>query len=47
MKGSALLKHKPLRGNPQKNGIRNRTHGCGAHNPQTEPNDLNYKLGLT
>ena len=43
---TALPKHKPLGGKPQTNGIINETHGRGAHNPWTEPNDSNYELGL-
>ena len=46
MKVTAIPKHKPLRGNPQTNRIRNRTRGCGAHNPWTNPNDSKYELGL-
>ena len=43
---TALPKHKLFRGKLETNGIRNHTHGHGTHNPQTNPNDLNYKLGL-
>ena len=46
MTGTELPKHKPLRGKPQTNGIRNGTHCRGAHNPWTAPNDSNYGLGI-
>ena len=43
---TAPPKHKSLIGKLETKGIRNHTHGHGTHNPQTNPNDLNYKLGL-
>ena len=43
---TVLPKYKPLRVNPQTNGIRNRTHGHGSHTPQTNPNYSNYKVGI-
>ena len=46
MKETALPKYKPLRCNPQKNRIRNRTHDHGEHNPWNNPNISNYKLGI-
>ena len=46
MTGTALPKNKPLRSKPRTNRIRNRTHGHGAHNTCTNPDDSNYELGL-
>ena len=46
MTGTALPKHKPLRGNPQTNRIIKRKQVCRSHNPWTNPNESNYKLGL-
>ena len=43
---TAIPKHKPIIGKPQKKGIRNVTHCRGAHNPRTEPNESNCELGL-
>ena len=38
--------HKSIIGNPQTNRIVNGKHSRGAHNQWTDPNDLNYGLGL-
>ena len=46
MKGTEVPKHKPLRGKPQINGIRNCMRDHGTHNPRTNPNDLNYTLEI-
>ena len=46
MMGTAHPNHKPLRGKSQTNRIINHTHSRGSHNPKTNPNYSNYKLGI-
>ena len=41
---SALPKKNSLTVNPQKNGIVNRTHGHGEHNPWFDSNYSNYEV---
>ena len=43
---TSLPNNKPTIGKLQTNRIINGVHGHGAHNPQTNPNDSNYVLGV-